>query len=269
MEYNDSMYVAEICEKQQAQHLYDSVAAAGGNASLLVQKMPNIFQQRLANIGFGDSAYVRIEVSMPLKYDNGVFELAVPTMVAERYQSGLAKKAQDSPWNPPEDINGQRLQFNVLVKTGYPVTGLQSPTHPIGISDLAASRSVMEQRGLLEPGEVAGVGFHNCALLLSQDTYPNRDYVLRFERESSSQDFSVATYMDAQRKSGFFALSLYPDPTLLSGDRPGLEVVLLVDISGSQGGWPIQKEKEISNMILGALLPTDRLSVLAFNTTVF
>ncbi|MFC1586532.1 T9SS type A sorting domain-containing protein [Fibrobacterota bacterium] len=79
----------------------------------------------------------------------------------------------------------------------------------------------------------------------------------------------MATYMDEEKNTGYFALNLYPDPDLLAGDRADLEVVLLMDISGSQSGWAIEKEKEISNIILSRLLSTDRLSVLAFNTSVF
>ncbi|MFC1586533.1 VIT domain-containing protein [Fibrobacterota bacterium] len=154
MEYLDSLYIARIYEKEEARTIYDSILALGGNAALLTQERPNIFQQKLANIAYGDTAYIRIELSMPLKYNDGEFELAVPTMVAERYQSSPAKSAagaqQTSPWNPPENINGQRLQFNVMIQTGYPLVDFISPTHPLEMSGLDQSRGILEDRGVLE-----------------------------------------------------------------------------------------------------------------------
>jgi Ca-activated chloride channel family protein len=268
MLYQDSLYEAIIYEREEAIQKYDSVKAAGGNAALLLQERPNIFQQKLANIAVGDTAIIEIELSMPLKYDNGEFELAVPTMVAARYGGHVGTDVPVDMWNPPENVEGQRLQFNVLLKTGYPVADLNSPTHPVGITDLTQSREIMEERGLIEKNFNPKYGYYYCGLLISQSTYPNRDYVLRFKREHAVQDFSLASYMDKERRMGYFALSLYPDPELMVGTRPDLEVVLLIDISGSQGGWPLQKEKESSNLILDKLLPTDRLSVLSFNTSV-
>jgi len=241
--------------------------ASGGNAALLIQDKPNIFQQRLANIPQGEEAYVRIELSVPLKYDNEVFELAVPTMVAARYQGAVGTDVPANLWNPPANVNGQRIQFNVVLHTGYELAGLNSPTHPVSVTDLESVRSELESRGALEPGVEIPSGFNYSTMLLQSDTYPNKDFVLRFNRKNKIQDFSVSTYMDPQNEKGFFSLSLYPDPSILTGARPDLEIVMLVDISGSQGGWPLQKEKEICNNILTRLHPEDKYTVISFNNS--
>lgn len=270
MEYLDSLYTAEIYEKQEAQEIYDSVAASGGAAALLIQHRPNVFQQQLANIAQGDTAYVRIEVSMPLDYNDGQYELAIPTMVAERYQSvnGSPVPSSSSFWNPAPDRNSQTLQINVLLQTGFPISQLESPTHPLRISMVESERSLLDDIALV-PAECPLPMPHNrVALLAESDTYPNSDYVLRFRRDNAPLDFSVATYYDTAEDLGHFALNLYPDSTLFAGERPDLEIVLLVDISGSQGGQPILKEKEVCHDILNRLLPTDRLTVLSFNTVV-
>jgi len=270
MVYHDSAYVARIYEKEEAQQIYDSVASSGGAAALLLQSRPNVFQQHLANIALGDTAWVRIEVSVPLKYNAGEYELSIPTMIGCRFPSAGADPVPGcSGWNPPADRDGSSLEFNVLVQTGYPVTGLESPTHALSVSAVEAVRPVLEQRMLLLPGDELPMAHNRAALLAAADSYPNRDFVLRFRRDNTACDFSMATCFDPDHPLGHFALNLFPDTTLFAGNRPNLEIVLLVDISGSQSGWPLQKEKEICGSILDRLLATDRLCVLAFSDNVY
>ncbi|MBD3391879.1 MAG: VWA domain-containing protein [Chitinivibrionales bacterium] len=272
MEYDGTVYKAEIYEKQQAQHLYDSAKADGANAALLVQHKPNVFQQRLANIAYNDSAYVRIEVSMPLKYNNGELELAIPTMVAPRYggAQGMPQPGVDSTdlWNPPADVNGQELFITTLIQTGYPMTNVYSPTHPLVVRKMEDAHSVLVKQGLLGPDSRTEMPNNVAVYLKDEVTYPNKDYVLRFERAAATQDFSLASYFDTELNEGCFALQLYPDEKFPEADRQPLELIFLIDISGSQSGWPIVKEKEIANNILNRLNTGDRISLCAFNTSV-
>ena len=100
----------------------------GGTGALLIQERPNIFQQRLANIAYRDSARVTIGFSMPLKYDNGTYELSIPTMIGERYQSSGDDFVPSGPfWNPPENRDGQSLQIKVLIQTGFEITRRPTP----------------------------------------------------------------------------------------------------------------------------------------------
>jgi Ca-activated chloride channel family protein len=272
MQYRDSIYKAKIFERAQAQHIYDSVTNAGGNAALLVQERPNIFQQSLSNIAVGETAYVRIEVSMPLKYNNGMYELSVPTMIGERYRSSgvAAVPSSGSLWNPPENREGQTLQINALVQTGFQISAVSSPTHPLNITSLAQSRDTLVRRGVIDNNDDVVMQYNSCAFLQNVQTYPNRDYVLRFSRANAQQDFSLASTLNSVYGKGHFGLNVYPNDSLFNdGSKPNLEVVLMIDVSGSQTGWPLEKEKEIAQNILSRLLPTDKLSILAFSDEVY
>ncbi|MBD3320993.1 MAG: VWA domain-containing protein [Chitinivibrionales bacterium] len=270
MEYDSMLYKAEIFEKQEAQQIYDSMVSAGAIAALLLQDRPNVFQQRLANIPTGDSAFVQLELSMPLKYNDSFWELSIPTMVGERYQSAGASPVPSSGrlWNPPADRSGQGLQINVLIQTGFLISNLNSPTHPFNITQTGQSREILLKRSVIEEGDNLDMPYNQTALLHSAQTYPNKDFVLRFSRAQSDINYSLASFYEPSLSKGYFALNIFPDDSLFSGDRPDLEIILLIDISGSQGGWPLSKEKEIGNAILDKLKSTDRLSVLSFNTSV-
>jgi Ca-activated chloride channel family protein len=271
MEYKKKLYIAEIYEKKDAIHKYDSVKATGGNAALLLQERPNVFQQRLANIAKGDTAYVKIEVAVPLKYDNGNWELSIPTMVGERYQSANSTTVPSSGtfWNPPENRDGQSLQMNVLIQTGFPITNLTSPSHSLSISQLTTPTKELVEKKLLKDGDKLPLPYNQLALLHSATTYPNRDFVLRFSRAKSTQKFSLASCFNPQTEKGYFTLSCFPDDSLFSGNRPDLEIVLLIDVSGSQAGWPLEKEKQIAISALNRLKETDRIAVLSFSDNVY
>ncbi len=271
MEYKKKLYIAEIYEKKEAIQKYDSVKATGGNAALLLQDRPNVFQQRLANIAKGDTAYVKIEVAVPLKYDNGNWELSIPTMVGERYQSVNSTTVPSSGkfWNPPEQRDGQSLQMNVLVQTGFPIANLTSPSHTLSISQLTEPTKELVEKNLLKDGEKLPLPYNQFGLLHSATTYPNRDFVLRFSRAKSEQKFSLASCFNPQTEKGYFSLSCFPDDSLFSGSRPDLEIVLLIDVSGSQAGWPLEKEKQIATGVLNRLKETDRVAVLSFSDNVY
>lgn len=270
MQCKDSLFIAKIMEKAQAQKQYDSVMQSGGQGALLLQNRPNIFEQHIANLKSGDSATVEIEISMPLKYVDGTFEFSMPTLVAQRYGGGTGTASGNAAnaWNPPADREGPSLQFNVIVQTGFAIADLKSPTHPLAISTAAEARSQLQARGLILGGDSLHQAQAQAVLLKSQSAYPNTDFVLRFRRASRSQDFSVASNWLSPQLGGYFALSLYPDTESAQTERGAIELVLLVDISGSQDGWPLRKEKEIAQALLKRLTPKDRLSVLAFNNTV-
>ena len=270
MQYRGALYKAEIYEKEEAKEIFDSIVKTGGNAALLLQERPNVFQQRLANIAFEDSAWVQIKLTMPLKYDNGIYELAVPTMVAERYQSEgeIPVPSSGQLWNPPEDRDGQSLQINVLLQTGFPIANLQSPTHPLNISQIEAVRSELENRKVIDKSTTLDMPTTQGALLQQASTYPNRDFVLRFSRAAADCDFTVASFFDPELATGYFYANIFPDTALFKGERPDLDIVIVVDVSGSQNGWPIEKEKEVANAVLDRLTETDRINVLTFNTGV-
>jgi Ca-activated chloride channel family protein len=268
-EYRDSVYVAKIMEREKAQAKYDSIKQAGGQAALLLQERPNIFMQRIASMGPGETAFVEIRLSMPLKYMDGELELAFPTRIGPRFQSGPAGKvsALASPWNPPEDRAGPEFQFNVLIQSGVEPGSIYSPTHPVDLGPLADMRKGLEERGVLEPKDKPSLEFTQALMLKTQATYPNRDFVLRMKRAKTASDFSVALSADAGGQ-GFFMLNLFPDPSLFAGKRGNMELVVLIDISGSQMGWPLEREKEIALNILSRLAPDDNIDVLAFSDAV-
>jgi Ca-activated chloride channel family protein len=190
-------------------------------------------------------------------------------MIGERYQSKGQDFVPSGPfWNPPENQDGQSLQINVLIQTGFEIINLESPTHPMVTDALPNLRQILEDRGVFEATSEISEPYGCGGILLAQSTYPNRDFVLRFSRKKANQDFSLASCFDRTRNEGYFAMNIFPDTSIFTGPRPNLDIVLMVDHSGSQSGWPLEAEKKVSAEILSRLLPTDKLTVLAFQSAV-
>jgi Ca-activated chloride channel family protein len=263
---HDSLYRATIREKAQAQAIYDSVLAAGGQAAILLQERPNLFQQKMANLRAGDTVHVQIQVSIPLKYADGSWELAFPTMVGERYQSPDATEPAGTltGWNPPADRDGPSFQFNVLLKSAA-FDSVVSPSHPVVLLDVPSNRTLLARRGLIDSNGVLDTSYGRAVLLADQNTYPNKDYVLRLHRRNTGIDAVVSSWKPMGIDTGFFHMAILPDLSVTNSARPPLDVVLMVDRSGSQAGWPMQREKDVATEILRRLNPSDRITLLAFD----
>jgi Ca-activated chloride channel homolog len=268
LRYKNWVYKAAIEQKEIAQKQFDSAVANGQQAALLLQNRPNIFEQHIASLKYGDTATIEIDVSFPLKWDGGVFEFTMPTMVADRYGANAATNGNG--WNPPAKVQGQSLQFNIVLQTGFAVHKIQSPSHPLLNRSFNEGKPILEQREWVLSEAKLNPENARILYLESGTTYPNKDFVLRFERTATANDFSVASHWSASDSGGFFAYALYPDIIDTAGRQADIELVLLVDISGSQSGWPLDAEKSIARSLLGRLKSTDRLSVISFqNITTF
>ena len=62
MEVGGKKIIGVIREKEEAQKVYQQAKAAGKKSSLLVQKRPNMFSTKVANIGVGETEGVDLVV---------------------------------------------------------------------------------------------------------------------------------------------------------------------------------------------------------------
>ncbi len=260
---------ASTSRRETARAIYDSIQNAGGSAALLTQERENVFTQKLANLDAGEKATVYISLSMPLDYLDGVFELAFPTMVASRCcNAGTAPLYGTlTGWNPPANVDGPSIQFNVAIQSGSALKNISSPTHPIELFSASAKMDLMVERGALPDANSLELGNKHIVLLQELETYPNKDFVLRFERNESHSDLSVATWSPDEKSDRHFMLHLFPDPVLAGKSDASVDAMLLIDISGSQSGWPLDYEKKSALAMLEQLDENDRLCVMAFETS--
>lgn len=254
------IYHADLMEKKQAQDIFDTANAQGMQASLLTQIQDGIFVQNICNIPAKDSVKVTITFSTPLLYDMGRFDLNFPATIAEdRYGNNPLDPVVSYPHERP----GTSLEFYVLIMTPYEISGLSCPSHEVDIQPIIPAQTAI-QYGLFESGEVFPDDIKPSLILLkSKPTVPNDDIVIRFNRTAAERDISVLSYNDGT--GGYFAMQIYPNLHDTAQLPQAIDIVFVIDKSGSMGGNPILLARETVHQMLNNARPTDRISLLAFD----
>ena len=81
----DRFIEGQIKEKLEAKVIYEEAKAEGKKASLIEQQKPNLFTNKIANIGPGEVVVVQIEFQSKLLPKDGLWELRVPLVSAPRF----------------------------------------------------------------------------------------------------------------------------------------------------------------------------------------
>jgi Ca-activated chloride channel family protein len=94
---------------------------------------------------------------------------------------------------------------------------------------------------------------------------PNKDFVLRYRVAGEKIKSSLLTHRDA--RGGFFTLMIYPPEELASLNRQPLELVFVLDCSGSMSGAPIAQAKAAVERGLRLLRPGDSFQLINFSVS--
>ena len=246
-------------EKEEAEAIYREARAQGYRASLLVQRRPNVFEQKVANIEPGNAIDIDITYFHTLAYKDGWYSFVFPTVVGPRFNppgradpipalprggNSEAAGATGVEYLAPTERSGHDLAITVRIDAGVEIEDLKS-THEIAVErDGPASATVQ---------------------LANQTTVPNRDFVLDFRVAGDVVKSNLMTYRDPDTGEGFFSLMVIPPiDTGVIARRP-MEMVFVIDCSGSMSGRPLEQAKEAVATALARLDPRDSFQIIRFS----
>jgi Ca-activated chloride channel homolog len=252
----------QIHRRAKAQAIYDAAKEEGRTAGLLEQERPNVFTQRLANVGPGEVVEVTMHVVQPLRPERGRYELVLPTVVGPRFVPGTATGTRvgngmladtnavpdasriTPPVLPPGTQSCGALSIEVSIDAGGPVTALATTSHRI----------------LVEPD-------HLGALVRLDERFArlDRDFVLSWRRDAPEPRATLHAQPDRDGRGGWFTLTVQPPAALDPTDVPGRELVFVLDASGSMHGAPIELAKATMRRFIRGLGPDDAFQVLRFS----
>ncbi|MBA2538257.1 MAG: hypothetical protein H0V17_01370, partial [Deltaproteobacteria bacterium] len=138
---------ASIERREQAQQRYENAVRAGVAGALLDQERPDVFTQTVAAVPAKGTVAITLRFDTVARYQDGVWELALPLVVAPRFVPGVAtnrpttgtgrapdtERAPDASRITPGGSPGAGGATDVLLKFSDKVTGLTSPTHELKI----------------------------------------------------------------------------------------------------------------------------------------
>jgi Ca-activated chloride channel family protein len=253
-----------VREREEAKRVYTQAKSEGKRAALLEQERPNIFTASVANIMPGDHIDVRMRYVQPLRWEAGKMRLVFPMVVGPRYIPGTqavghlgAGWALDTNAVPdasritpyvrnPDSRSGHDISIAVDLDPGFDSAFVQSVSHQINVRRLADGR----QRAELATGA----------------TIPNKDFILEVQNAESKQP-KVSLFLSPAADTGEtnFLLAAFPSSAPPKQRMP-VEMLYMIDISGSMEGTSIEQARGALLQALDTLMPTDRFGILAFSS---
>lgn len=251
MRVGDRLIRSVVKEREQARRTYEAARSEGKRAALVEQERPNMFTTSLANLMPGDHVDVRLSYVEPLVWMDGRVRLTFPMVVGPRYVPGSVA-AEDAaritpPLRNPATRPGHDLSLRVRADLGAPLAEVMSLSHEIEWTREQGAAVVS---------------------LAQRSTLPNRDFVLELKREETSQP-QTALFLSPDPKGGethFMLVAYPPSPEALAGRAP-LELVFLIDVSGSMAGTSIEQARAALLQGLDRLRPGDHFNIVAYDHT--
>jgi Ca-activated chloride channel family protein len=247
-----------IRERQEAEQIYQQAKSQGHVASLLTQERPNIFTQKVANIEPGKEIDVNIKYFNTLAYVDGWYEFVFPMVVGPRFNPPGFTDGVGAVARGKAGISGQKTEVQYLKpgeRSGHDISLAVNIDAGVAIEEVACSSHVITKSSTA-PEKLA-------VKLSSLDSIPNKDFVLRYKVAGKTVKSALVTHRD--QRGGFFTLMLYPPDNLSYLKRAPMEMIFVLDCSGSMSGKPIAKAKQAVTKALKKLQPDDTFQVIQFS----
>ncbi|NMC69901.1 MAG: VWA domain-containing protein [Myxococcales bacterium] len=247
-----------IREREEAERIYEEARAQGYVASLLTQERPNVFTQKVANIEPGQAIDVELLYYQTLEYADGWLEWAFPMVVGPRFNppgfdggigavgrgdQGISGQATEVSYLRPGERSGHDIGLTVAVDAGVAIEELEVPTHAVSVERPERARALVK--------------------LADRAVIPNKDFVLRYRVAGTQIKSGLLTHRD--ERGGFFTLMAYPPAALADLPRQPMEMVFVLDCSGSMYGQPLELAKDAVRYALGRLGPDDTFQIITFS----
>ena len=277
MTIGERRIVGKVREREEAAALYKEARRAGKKASLVEQQRPNLFTNRVANVGPGEEITVQLHYVQQVDYLAGGFSLRFPMTMTPRYMPGkpllAGENSEEGATLTPNPTHGWAVPTD-QVPDAHNISPYQ---HAMPGSDRAPLNPI-EVTASLDPGlPLASVEspYHDIAMsrragvyqieLVSGVSEMDRDFVLNWRPVTGAQP-NAALFTEQVAGEYFGMLMLLPPAPERLPEPSARELIFVVDTSGSMGGVSIQQARASVSQALQQLRPEDRFNVIAFNS---
>lgn len=249
-----------IREREQAEQIYAEARSQGHVASLLTEERPNVFTQKVANIEPGKQIDINIRYFNTLQYDDGAYEFVFPMVVGPRYNPPATTDGIGAVARGAHGTSGQSTEIQYLEPH-------ERSGHDVSLSlNIAAGVDIRDVRCVNHNVDVKNVSeCERLVTLSAADAIPNKDFVLRYQVAGDQIKTAMMTHKDDHGQ--YFTMMLYPPAELKQVQRSAMEMVFVLDCSGSMSGRPIEQARAAIAHALLSLTPRDTFQIIDFSET--
>lgn len=236
----ERVLTAVLKELKEARREYDEALLEGHAAAIVEKQASEIFEIRVGNIEPDASIEVEIVLHGEVHVDDNEATLRIPTLVAPRYvPQGAGDDVVDTRDIPRAPGASSPVRTRITVRNTDTGTVLDCPSH-------------------LEQGIGGVLDVTNIAL--------DRDVIVRW---SVLPSFTEARWVadpfgDGSTGTIEVIVRVPADP---AAERTPKDVVVLLDHSGSMGGWGQSAANATVIDLIASLQPGDTIRVLQFDST--
>ena len=306
MRIGDRIIRGKIKEKAAAKKVYEQALRAGKKASLVAQQRPNMFTQKIANIGPGETIEVQLRYLQKVNYTHGRFSVRFPMTLTPRYIPG--QPLAGVPLAPALDDDGEPVSASAAKIATHSATHIATRSATSGVAfkngwgwavptDQVADAHLItppmlppSPDALLNPITItatldAGLPlasvnseYHNLSLrregdlhrvaLVEQRVSMDRDFVLSWEPVVQHAP-AAAVFSEQVAGADYAMIMLLPQAIAAQRSSAILprDMTFIIDTSGSMGGTSIAQAKQSLQVALSRLRPQDRFNIIEFNST--
>ena len=259
----DRRIVGLLKERQAARDDYDAAIAAGQRAAIVEEDRPGVFSARVGNLRPGEQGEVELTLVGPVPYDDGVATLRFPLVVAPRYIPG-------GPLEAPSAGDGVAPDTDLVPDASRISPPALLPGHPNPVRlDLSATIDpagfvLSDLRSSLHTVRTEHTGVSSVRVQLQPGERLDRDFVLRFGLAGAGAATTALAVPDHPGASeGTVTVTVVPPRP--AGATRRRDVAVVIDRSGSMGGWKMVAARRAAARIVDGLGAGDRMAVFAFD----
>lgn len=263
--------IGEIKEKQQAEVIYKKAQQQGHKAALVKNQSANVFKTKVANIEPGQEVAVKLSFQFPLTYQDEVFGLRLPTVVAPRYFNNLDDNNPNSHFQTRSQSSFQpntlmaeeaptldflpntvltsfnannKITINFDVNLGFELDSISSQSHMLSVVQTGNTQYQL--------------------IPAPQSLVANRDFDIKFVPLLNAQINTQVFHENINGESFYKVMMMPPKSDFVSHSLPR-ELVFVIDTSGSMAGTSIEQAKQALILALEKLGTDDLFNIVAFD----
>jgi len=240
---------SQIKEREEAKKDYDAAVEEGRTGFLVDSTRDDMLDIQVGHLSPGAGCKISLSYIFEAPLENGKTRLTVPTTISPKYipfheGSPEAKKIATIPYDFKTPA---KLEFDLDVCMRSKIEEVTSPSHKLTTEGGSEANSL---------------GFYTSKSRFEGTTAEmDRDIVVLVKCEDPNKSI---VFVEESEETKVVMVSIVPKLELKT--QPELDVVFLVDCSGSMGGSSIKLAQEAINYLLHSLPPSVNFNIVRFGS---